>query len=892
MSTAKTPTIKTVPFQGGAVTSKEKVLLPHGSFSEIQNMRPRHPGLEQRTGQVEHCTTGDASTEVMTVYQFNKGHRTERRLFRQLVNGSVQEATDNPPAVTSGVFGTDVLAAVTSAIPASWSTTNDKLLFSDGKRQHQIYLGDEVPVKAFIIYKSATATPVIPQNGLDYSTEVADGQTSTVAVLDAFRTNTNDTIYIMTSVPAKELNIIVSKVNGNASTLSGKYWNGTWANSSITDGTKTGGNTTFGQSGSITWTPPSDEIPHYQFGRSGFWYKLNASAALDAEVELSSVTYDTGWQSILNLWDGVTPFAIEAQIYDNTQLKYSIFGGDSVDLNKMDTDDFGYFSTFDPIAGFYLDPGATANITKAVVVGSSNITFFDGGDGDDYVKTQDADFLEAGFEPGQSVTVSGTTNNNWTAQILRLNGNTIWVRTGTTTEEANQSATITFGADTTALDLVEYWDGDSWTTVGGTLDDGTDGLTKAGFVTWNRNAITPQPVQFNESSYYAYWYRFSFDKQLSKTVNVSIQTLPYFDISELGLGYSNTVWKDRGVYTFDLFGQYLYLSGKDNPIELNGLDFGILEAGDGRSNKIRNMKRFHNELIVWQEEKGDEGGCTTLFEGHSPVTFGKLLLSSRVGIMNAKCAAVVEGVLTSTATDEKISTLVFWLSRYGVMASDGRNIWVISDDIQNYFDPTKSESIRAGYEDKMWLAHDVAYNGIRVGIVSGSSATLPNVFFFLDLVEFGWSTDTLGQPLSCMTNVEAASGNIAVLQVGGGASSGKTYRLNTTDNDVSTAIDSLVTIELDGEGQWLYLKDYKLRCKVQAAGNITHTLAKDANTSYTDSRTLAMQAEVTNDAYRRHDKIRPNKKANHISHRLRNSTASQSMYLLDIGYDLEYWENR
>jgi hypothetical protein len=116
------------------------------------------------------------------------------------------------------------------------------------------------------------------------------------------------------------------------------------------------------------------------------------------------------------------------------------------------------------------------------------------------------------------------------------------------------------------------------------------------------------------------------------------------------------------------------------------------------------MRRFHNELMVWQEELGVEGGCITLFEGYSPVTFGKLVLSSKIGSMNAKCVAVVDGVLQATKTDESIKTLAFSLSRYGVCVCDGMTVSIVSDDIQNYFDPTKPECIRYGYEKEMWLS--------------------------------------------------------------------------------------------------------------------------------------------------------------------------------------------
>jgi hypothetical protein len=118
------------------------------------------------------------------------------------------------------------------------------------------------------------------------------------------------------------------------------------------------------------------------------------------------------------------------------------------------------------------------------------------------------------------------------------------------------------------------------------------------------------------------------------------------------------------MYVFDKIPNWIVVSAKNQPMVLNGDDSTILEAGDGRSNKIVCMKKFHNEFMCWQEEKGVEGGCLTLFEGYSPLTFGKLVLSSSVGTFNAHSAVVVDGVLTSTRTDEIIKPWPFLVSRW------------------------------------------------------------------------------------------------------------------------------------------------------------------------------------------------------------------------------------
>jgi hypothetical protein len=362
-----------------------------------------------------------------------------------------------------------------------------------------------------------------------------------------------------------------------------------------------------------------------------------------------------------------------------------------------------------------------------------------------------------------------------------------------------------------AINAVYYWDGSAFQTRG-VIEDGTAGLKKSGWVTFARK--TEMPTQFNQCQYYAYWgYLTISGGTLSDNLSIEIKTMPYFDMSELGKGICNLVWKGRAVWSFDRVPNYILISAKGQPQVLNGDDFAILEAGDGRLNPICTMRKFHNEYMVWQEERGVEGGCLTLFEGYSPATYGKLILSSRVGSFNQHAAIVVDGVTTSTRTDEEIKTIAFFISHAGACQSDGRTVRVVSDAIQNYFDPTCQECIRRGYESKMWLKHDTAFNVIRMGLVSGSSSTECNVFPVYDIQDGTWSFDELGQSLSTMEEIEAGSGAIPRLQIGGGSADGSIYRLNTGANDVNEAIDSYVKMEIDGKAAVLAITDMVLRLK-------------------------------------------------------------------------------
>lgn len=215
--------------------------------------------------------------------------------------------------------------------------------------------------------------------------------------------------------------------------------------------------------------------------------------------------------------------------------------------------------------------------------------------------------------------------------------------------------------------------------------------------------------------------------------------------------------------------------------------------------------------MVWQKEKGTQGGCFTLFEGYDPSTYGKLLLSTKLGALNANSAVVVENVVVAAESNDVVKTVVFVLSHYGVYMSDGRMCQMISDQIRDRFDPTLTATcIRAGYEEQMWISFDSAYGVLRIGLVCGTTATTCNVFLVYDLEDHEWSFDVLGQNLASCCEVEAGSGNLHVLQCGGGVADGTIYQLNNGTTDAGTAIDAFVTMEIDGGGLVINVKDMVL----------------------------------------------------------------------------------
>jgi phage baseplate assembly protein gpV len=806
MLTPLTP-IKGNPAQGGCVTVRNAAQLPFGSYSMVQNIRGKHPNFIKRPGQRKLHSTADGSNEVLSLYQFRKSRVDEKHFYAQMSDGDILEATNDPPTVTTGVFGSEVSDGSANQIPASWSNHADKLIMSNGVDQHQIYCGTGSYIEKFIKYVGTAAIPDIPQLGNDYSKEVRNIRSDVADISSLQAITAYDCIYIRVPVPIVGLTFDIVSPNSNASVAAVQYNNATSGWVSVTgfdDGTASGG-ATLAQDGSMTFNTNINR-PKFQFDSCGYWYRVVFDATLSGTVTIKTVTFRSEFQDIANVWNGYAPYAIEAQVDLTDSGRWYKYGGAAIDVREL-TGGKIVIASSDPLEGLYIDCGATP-------------------------------------------------------------------------QPSTKNPTI------------KFWDGTQFTTVTSPYD-GSEGLKHSGWVTWRIAGTTPQQHHF-QASVYAYWYEITFDGVLDSYGYLAIQTMPYFDISELGKSQCSVAWKNRAIYSFDEYPSYIYISKAGYPLVLNGSDYGILRAGDGRNNKVVNMQNYKDFLMVWQEEKGVEGGCVTLFSGSTPTNISRTVLSTRIGTMNAESVAVVEGVETATADkatalEEKIATLVFFLSNKGVCVSNGYTISIISDDIQNYFDSTKAECIRRGYEDKMWLTYDSAFGILRVGLVSGSLATKANVFPVYDLKDKTWSFDELGQKFACFAEIEAGSGNISTLQVAGGQEDGTVYQSNYGLNDVAESIHSYIQIELNYNGEVLNLREFLIRFEAMEYGEVILEFLK--NNIHQMYKTVSMLPEKPGEIIKRR-RFGLNITDQNISVKISCGEFNTEMNLIEIGMLTSIWSGR
>ena len=130
----------------------------------------------------------------------------------------------------------------------------------------------------------------------DDSDTAQDGDTSTTFDLDSMDTAANSHyLYVGAHVPFRGVKVDLTNVNGTASVLTVRYWDGSaWTDISDTDGTASGG-VTLAQDGDVTWTVPTDWAP-YAIAIGGpygtallYWTRWEVSVQLDADVTIAEI---------------------------------------------------------------------------------------------------------------------------------------------------------------------------------------------------------------------------------------------------------------------------------------------------------------------------------------------------------------------------------------------------------------------------------------------------------------------------------------------------------------------------------------------------------------------------------------------------------------------------
>lgn len=438
--------------------------------------------------------------------------------------------------------------------------------------------------------------------------------------------------------------------------------------------------------------------------------------------------------------------------------------------------------------------------------------------------------------------------------------------------------------------VVKYWDGDSYSTLS-QWTDGTEGFTKSGWISFKQKDYDSEHKQmFKDTRYQAYWYEISISAggPVDENITAGSYGMPTFGVlgDDFGkYGNVNGSWKGRALYTFNSFARDIYVSQKNEPRMLNGTDTAILEPGDGRLNATVAIVNFYNEIMVFQEEIGPKGGCVTLFEGYSPETFGKIILSDRIGTFSPRTVAVVDGSKsTATHKDLNAQTQVFWLSAQGVFMSDGKTVTIISDDIQNYFDPREPEYINIKDGRNMWLEFDSTENMIKMGLVSNGGNNT-DLYFSYDLDDGQWYKDTYANEVQAFIDMADQWGQKRI-QVAMCPRVGVTHQyymmlMNDGTNDDGAAIDAKMVWEFTQGPYFVDIEEILVRCKVQGPGT-EYDFTVEENDVEEDDGTGSMEAENANETMRRNRHLMKAHNTPWITFTIQNNTLDEELYLYDL----------
>jgi len=183
----------------------------------------------------------------------------------------------------------------------------------------------------------------------------------------------------------------------------------------FSDGTRTS-EATMGQDGSMTWDPPSDEIPTEIQGIPGYAYKIKPLVPLDSDVTVEKITVHTPMGEVKDLWDGLGRICTGCYLYDGTTYAdYTAYVNNMVEGQAVDLS--GATSSYALYVGFaercsgvdvYIpseEPNATASVVDAIYYYNTSGTATSVGTITDTTKSGSGSFAQKGrlswADPGE-----------------------------------------------------------------------------------------------------------------------------------------------------------------------------------------------------------------------------------------------------------------------------------------------------------------------------------------------------------------------------------------------------------------------------------------------------------------------------------------------------------
>jgi len=785
-------------FAGKLIQSRPGFLIGQGNYTEMQNMRYRSGGIgvETRDGCRrfgDTAVSGGADVDkiwqhlyqrAQTDYQdvYVVSNESPRNIYKM---DAIPEASAG-----SGSIGSSLIALTSGAkIPTFCAVEDVAIACSDkdlvatvgtGAYCIAFYVGDDID-------NVTTAAAEDDKVFQIFTDEVTDEETSTVAsfTLDTLSTDNTNALYVGYWQPIDGITLDLGTLNDVAATLTAKYWNGSaWV--AITtgwdDGTDVAGDP-LKQDGTLSWTyiAAGTEKPRRINGLTLFWYRIETDTLLDA-VTVLKCTVTKDWKPIEDVTDGQDVLPSGFLWYDEDEDTYVDRGA------EVASDSKGTYAKF-------TDAAADRDMASDDVV---------------YI----------GFP-------------------IRVMGFSIEMDS----EYANTGSTA-------ALITISYWDGTQWVdyTSGqyfdGTFVTGNGSLAQSGEIRIEDMELEVRLTTVGSKKIPMFWYRLTWDDKMFNN-----------EADEMRM------WKVRGIpapktiknYTCVMnFKDFLFMFGREdapntgdysfykNPFMLSGSGTSSVQPrvtfGDG--DRITAAIKFYNEALVFKRTE------VYMMEGDSPENFGTMLIDNTVGCVAPETVKAVRMWIQNPDGNWQYQHAIIFQSLDGLYGCDGIKCFKLSEDIENFFDPSQSEVIKDGYlaDSRSW--YDTLRSEYHFIFWSGATPTLME--YVLDCELRRW-TGPWPRAVDILCGETLLGDSTQYLQYGGGTD-GRVYHLETNNyNDVNasnaaTGISNHVTLadiwrEVGNKYGW---RGVHLFGEAQAAGDVTVKMAGDDKTVPMTLGTISM----------------------------------------------------
>jgi hypothetical protein len=799
-------------FGGKLITAREGFLVGKDNYVALQNMRYSQGGvgLETRSGMRRFNNTAVASGgDIETLWQHT--YTFEQSFYQDVYAVSDEKALykfDSIPESSAGAgsLGSSLFSFSSGCgIPSFCSVEEHAICNSE---------------KDLIAYQGATPYPIMFLYGTDVGNvttaaaednktfqigvdEVTDNDTNTKLTITLDTLANNEALYVGCLQPIDGIawTLGTNKNATGSATILIQYWNGSaWTTvGTVTDGTEASADTPFSQSGTMSWTQiardgttnESVEYPRKINGVVAFWYRITSDVTLD-NFDVTKITTTKDWWELDDLSDGKVVVPSGFLWYD--------------DAGAGGTDD------------------AWIDALDKVLIDSKSM----------YVKFTDA-------TADEDIAAADEIYVGFPYRVMGFQLHFV--------EEYTND-----GSDSTLT--VSYWNGTSFTAFAADeINDGTADSTgdktfaQTGEVRLEDKGKDVKPCTLPNAGIQLpmYWYKLTFSAKLYNDTNDEMRLWKVAGIPapKRYADVNNYSWIAKFKDRLFLFGHReapntADFSAYKNPFALSGFDTSATwpRITFGNKDGVTCAVPFFNEMIVFKRNE------VWMLQGDSPDNFGTLLLDDTIGCVAPHTAKLVRTWVTLPDGRTDFRHAVFFQAYDGIYAVDGVKVWKVSEDLDNYWDPTETTTtIKSGYRDLSYSWFDPIEHEYHILIWSGTTPTL---------TEFAYNThfQKWCGPNPRLTDIECGlsvvDGNFERMSYGGGTD-GRVYRLENGSNDVYTnGTEGAIDCYVETGDQWSGLlsmyahRGVFLFGKAQSAGSVTVGLKGDGATNATTLGTISM----------------------------------------------------